>query len=181
MSRDYQKKRAEIFWLPQLTLIASAGGKHSFSPIYSYTIPNHPFEYGLIMCIFSIHYGRGPVFRSGHNGFPPGRIKQHSVLSKRELLDTTRAGASLLYGGRWLTETGLETPAPNVANVARRASPAPVTSARLHGEAARQGRRRRGRRGCAGGKVVLEEAEDDDDVPVTVQDADEEAEVNDLP
>jgi len=28
--------------------------------------------------------------------------------------------------------------------------------------------------------VVLEEAEDDDDVPVTVDDADEEAEVDDL-
>ena len=84
-----------------------------------------------------------------------------------------------------MVAAGLRRPAlrlpPNVANVARRASPAPVTSARLHGEAARQGRRRRCRRGCAGGKVVLEEAEDDDDVPVTVQDADEEAEVNDLP
>ena len=47
---------------------------------------------------------------------------------------------------------------------------------------ARQGRRnrraRRGRRGWTG--VVLEEAEDDDDVPVTVDDADDDVEVDDL-
>ena len=87
-----------------------------------------------------------------------------------------RARASLLFGGtsarHGLTESGLETPAPTVDNVARLASPAPVTSARLHGEAAggaRQGRRR-GRRGCGGGEAVVhEEAQaDDDDVLVTV-------------
>ena len=46
---------------------------------------------------------------------------------------------------------------------------------------ARHGRRRRVRRGSGGGKgVVLEEAEDHDDVPVMVDDADEEDQVDDL-
>ena len=46
---------------------------------------------------------------------------------------------------------------------------------------ARQGRRRRAQRGHGGGDgVVLEEAEDDGDVPVTVDDADEEDQVDDL-
>jgi hypothetical protein len=41
--------------------------------------------------------------------------------------------------------------------------------------------RRRGRRGCGGGQgMVLEESEDDNDVPVTVDDADEEDQVDDL-
>ena len=48
--------------------------------------------------------------------------------------------------------------------------------------AARQGRRnRRARRGRGGRTaVVLDEAEDDDDVPVTVDEADDDVEVDDL-
>ena len=58
---------------------------------------------------------------------------------------------------------------------------APVASAQLHNQAAgeaRHARRRRGRGGREG--VVLEEAEDHDNVPVTVDDADEEDQVDDL-
>ena len=87
---------------------------------------------------------------------------------------------------RWLIQSGLEIPVRLIlADIApRRASPAPVASARLHGEAAGgacQERRRRAPCGHGGGEgVVLEEAEEDDDVAVTVDDGDEEAQVDDL-
>ena len=68
-------------------------------------------------------------------------------------------------------------------HLARRVGLALVTSARLLEAAgrARQGRRSLGRRGCGVGEAVLhEEPDDDDDVPVPVDDADEEAQVDDL-
>ena len=71
---------------------------------------------------------------------------------------------------------------PFVDLVARRASPAPVASALLHGEAAggaRQGHRHRGRRGHGDGEGVMhEEEEEEEDVPVTLDDTNEDAEVD---
>ena len=78
-----------------------------------------------------------------------------------ELLDAAHALASRGGGTtrRWLTESGLETPAPVslVDLVARRASPAPSASVWPHDEAAgeaRHGLRRRARRPRRGGEGV---------------------------
>ena len=96
----------------------------------------------------------------------------------REFLDATRACGNLGSVRRWLTMRGLETPAPTVDNLARQSRRAPVASARLHSQAAgdaRQGCRRRARRGRGDGEgVVLAEAEDHDDVPVTMDDSEDE-------
>jgi hypothetical protein len=109
---------------------------------------------------------------------------------ERELLDVTRACAS--RGGnharRWLTES-LAAPAPPVHMWARRASPAlvapPGLMARRQGQHAKDAAAVPDAVVGAETGVVLEEeekeeqeAEDDDDVPVTVDYADDEDQVD---
>ena len=58
--------------------------------------------------------------------------------------------------------------------------PRPIPAHGLPARTARQGRRNRRAQRGRGGRTGIVEAEDDDDVPVTVDEADDEVEVDDL-